>query len=215
MSQAVNERAPRKLLGAESSTTRTALMDATEELMHQEGYGAVTARRIAERAGLKHQLIYYYFETLDDLFLAVFRRGAEHNLERLAQALRSDRPLRALWEFIKDPRSTVFSAEFTAMATRLPQIRAEIAAYGERFRKMQTEALAAHFEDRGIAPRIPPVVVALLMTGMTSVLVREEALGVLSGHAELAQLMELYLRQFEETGDAPSAPFFRGSDPVS
>jgi AcrR family transcriptional regulator len=209
MSQSARERPPRKLLGAESSATRTALMDATEQLMHAEGYGAVTARRIAERAGLKHQLIYYYFDNLDDLFLAVFRRGAEQNLERLAEAMRSARPLRALWAFIKDPRGTVvFNAEFTAMAARLPQIREEIAAYGERFRDMQTEALARHFADRGIKPKIPPVVVALLMTGMTSVLVREEGLGVRRGHAELEGLMELYLRQFEETGDAPAASFF-------
>jgi AcrR family transcriptional regulator len=210
MSEAVNTRGSRKLLGAESSATRTALMDATEQLMQAEGYGAVTVRRIAERAGLKHQLIYYYFETLDDLFLAVFRRGAEQNLHLLAEALSSDRPLRALWEFVKDPRGTIFSAEFTAMAVRHPQIRAEMSRYGERYREIQTEAIARHLEARGIAPKIPPVLVALLMTGVTSVLVREEGMGIWSGHAEAEAFMDLCLRQFEETGEAPAAPFFGG-----
>ena len=56
---------------------RGALLDAAEQLMLEEGYAAVTSRRVAAQAGLKPQLVHYYFRTMDDLFLAVFRRRAE------------------------------------------------------------------------------------------------------------------------------------------
>ena len=46
----------------------------------EEGYAAVTSRRVADAAGLKPQLVHYYFRTMEDLFLEVFRRRAEEGL---------------------------------------------------------------------------------------------------------------------------------------
>ena len=92
-------------LGAETSKSRAALLDAAERLMLQEGYAAVTSRRVAASAGLKPQLVHYYFRTMDDLFLALFRRRAEQGLERQAQALASPQPLWALWDLSRDPRA--------------------------------------------------------------------------------------------------------------
>ena len=71
--------------------------------MLDEGYAAVTSRRVAARAGLKPQLVHYYFRTMDDLFVALIRRGAEQNLEHQARALASPQPLRALWELGATP----------------------------------------------------------------------------------------------------------------
>ena len=82
-------------IGSEDSKTRSALLDAAQELMLEEGYAAVTSRRVAARADLKPQLVHYYFRTMDDLFLALFRRGAERNLDRQERALASPQPLRA------------------------------------------------------------------------------------------------------------------------
>ncbi len=89
--------ASNRRIGAEDSETRAALLDATEQLMLEDGYAAVSSRRIAGRAGLKPQLVHYYFRTMDDLFLAAFRRRAEAGLERQVQAIASEQPLRALW----------------------------------------------------------------------------------------------------------------------
>ena len=57
--------------GLENSKTRTHLLDAAEQLMREEGYAAVTSRRVAAKAGLKPQLVHYYFRTMDDLFIAL------------------------------------------------------------------------------------------------------------------------------------------------
>jgi AcrR family transcriptional regulator len=204
MSQPAKARSSRKLLGAEGSATRTALMNAAEQLMQTEGYGAVTSRRIAEKAGLKHQLIYYYFDTLDDLFLAVLRRGAEASLERLAETLKSEEPLRALWAFVKDPRGTLFTEQFTAMAVHNVAIRSEIARFAEQYRRLQTEAIARHLAKRGVEPKIPPVLVSMLMFSMSSLLARESAFGFSLGHAEAEAYFDLCVREFEEAGRTPS-----------
>jgi TetR/AcrR family transcriptional regulator len=56
--------------GTETSETRSALLDVTEALMLEEGYAAVSSRRIAAEVGVTAALIHYYFRTLDDLFIA-------------------------------------------------------------------------------------------------------------------------------------------------
>ena len=93
-------------LGAEDSSTRLALLDAARALLLEEGYAAVTSRKVAARAGLKPQLVHYYFRTMDDLFLAAFRRRAEQALAHQQRALRSPQPLWSLWEVSRDPRGT-------------------------------------------------------------------------------------------------------------
>ena len=74
-------------IGAPEAKNRVVLLDAAEQLLLEEGYASVTSRRVAEKAGLKPQLVHYYFRTMEDLFLAVFRRMAEAGLSVLTTAL--------------------------------------------------------------------------------------------------------------------------------
>ena len=87
---------------------------------------------------------------MDDLFIALVRRGAEQNLERQAQALASPQPLRALWEFLSHPAGTILTMEFSALANHRKAIKAETKAYAEQFRKLQTDALAKILEGYGV-----------------------------------------------------------------
>jgi AcrR family transcriptional regulator len=185
-------------IGAEDSATRTALLDAAQQLMLEAGYAAVTSRRVAAKAGLKPQLVHYYFRTMDDLFLALLRRGAEQNLERQERALASAQPLRALWEFSSDPAGTTMTMEFAALANHRKTIRAELAAYGEQFRRLQAEALASVLQGYGIDPdTIPTEAVLVLITAISRILVMEGALGMTSGHAEMRALVERVLARYE------------------
>lgn len=188
-------RAVRKVLGAESSQTRIALIDAAERLLREEGYSAVTSRRIAAAAGLKHQVIYYYFDTLEDLLLEVYRRGAARGMERLREALDCDDPLRALWDFICDPRGTRFITEAMALAIRNDAIRAEIAKDGEATRMLQAEVISRHLQSRGIEPQLSPVVLSLLMNALARNLANEASLGIRLGHEEARAVMEGCLRE--------------------
>lgn len=191
-------------IGAESSTTRTALLDAAERLMLEEGYAAVTSRRVAAAAGLKPQLVHYYFRTMDDLYLALVRRGAERNLERQAAALASPRPLHALWEFSSDPAGTALTMEFMALASHRKAIRAELGSYAEQFRRLQAEALTEVLERYGIdVASFPPEALLVLMTSLSRLMVMEEMLGLTTGHAEMRELVARYLTRFEGGAGPP------------
>jgi AcrR family transcriptional regulator len=185
-------------IGAEDSATRAALLDAALELMLEEGYAAVTSRRLAAKAGLKPQLVHYYFRTMDDLFLALVRRGAEQNLARQARALESPQPLRALWEFSSDPAGTTLTMEFSALANHRKAIRSELGTYAEQFRRLQSEALSSVLDRYGIDhDELPPEAVLVLITAISRILVLEEALGMTTGHAEMRALVERYLARYE------------------
>jgi AcrR family transcriptional regulator len=194
--------ASNRRIGTEHSQTRTALLEATEQLMLEEGYAAVSSRRVAEKAGLKHQLVHYYFRTMDDLFLAAFRRRAEKGLERQVEAFSSGQSLRVLWAFSDDPTSTALAIEFAALANHRKSIRAEVARYGEMFRMRQTEILTKVMEQKGIdTEAFPPIMVMVLITSVSQILVMEEALGMTAGHAETREVVNRYLDALEEPTD--------------
>jgi AcrR family transcriptional regulator len=185
-------------IGAPDAKNRGLLLDAAEQLMFEEGYAAVTSRRLAGRAGLKPQLVHYYFRTMDELFLEVFRRRAEEGLQVQAQLLQSTQPLWALWTFGTDPAFTRISMEFMALANHRKEMRAEIAYYAERFREEQRQAVTAALQRYGVdSEDAPPVVWTVLMTSLSRFLVLEQAIGMSGGHAETVALVESYLRRLE------------------
>lgn len=185
-------------IGAEQSATRTALLDAALRLMAEEGYAAVTSRRVAAEAGLKPQLVHYYFRTMDDLFLALVQRGAERNLARQARALASPQPLRALWAISTDPTEITLTTELAALANHRKAIRSEIGGYAERFRRQQVDALTEALEGYGVdTAALPPAAVLLALTSVSQVLGMEAALGVATGHDEVRALVEDLLSRYE------------------
>lgn len=185
-------------IGAPDAKNRAVLLDAAEQLMLEEGYAAVTSRRVAERAELKPQLVHYYFRTMDDLFLAAFRRRAEEGLEVQARMLQAPQPLWALWRFSTDPAATAITMEFIALANHRKALKAEIALYAERFREEQRKALTTILERYGVDPvKFPPLVWSVLMTSVSRVLVLEQALDMSAGHRETVAIVENYLRHLE------------------
>jgi AcrR family transcriptional regulator len=185
-------------IGAPDAKNRGLLLDAAEQLMLEEGYAAVTSRRVAEKAALKPQLVHYYFRTMDDLFLAAFRRRAEEGLEAQAQVLQARQPLWALWRFSIDPAATAITMEFIALANHRKALKAEIAYYAERFREEQRKALSMVLDRYGIDPvEVAPLVWSVLMTSVSRVLVIEQALGMSAGHAETIEFVERYLHRLE------------------
>lgn len=188
----------RRRIGAEDSETRAALLDAAHALMIEDGYAAVTSRKVAARAGLKPQLVHYYFRTMDDLLLALFRRGAERNLERHARALASEQPLWALWEFSNDPAGTAFTVELMALANHRTAIRADVAQYAERFRRREVEAVTRILEGYGVdTGPVPTIVLLVLLSSVTRVLALEDGLGLRLGHEETRKAVERYLTELE------------------
>jgi len=167
--------------------------------MLEDGYAAVTSRRVAAEAGLKPQLVHYYFRTMEDLFLALYRRRAEQGFARRAQALLSEQPLWSFWELSREPRGTALTMEFVALANHRKAIRAEIMASAERFRADQLSAICSVFERYDIdQARYPPMLCTVFLTAISQFLVIEQVmLGMSTGHAETVAFVEEFLTTVE------------------
>ncbi len=191
---------PRRM-GAKDSLTRAKLLDAAERLMLEEGYAAVTSRRVGREAGISSQLVHYYFRTMDDLFLEVFRRRAEEGFGRFAQAIEAQPSLRTIWSSMTDGRGSVFNLEFAALANHRKAIRAEMASYAERFRTMQLDAISSVLATHGTLPAgITPEVVLVAMAGVSQLITLERALGVSGGHDETLAFIERCLEDASPVG---------------
>ncbi|MET0588762.1 MAG: TetR/AcrR family transcriptional regulator [Novosphingobium sp.] len=181
-------------IGAENSATRALILDATEGLIREEGYAAVSTRRVAARAGLKPSLVHYYFPTTDDLFLALSRRGADESDQMIADALASDDPIRALWSFLTDSSRTAMALEFMALANHRKAIRVHMAEHVESMRKREVEILTKLIGDRLTGPDgCPPEGLSVVLAGIGRVLVMEGGLGVSAGHADARKFVEDWL----------------------
>lgn len=171
--------------------------------MYEEGYAAATSRRVAARAGVRQALVYYYFPTMDDLFLEVLKAGAAAALEQMRAALTDDDPLRALWHLNGDSRRSVLNTEFMALANHRKVIGAELKAYAERVRDIETAAVTLVLRANGVdLNAYPPVAVSMIVAQIARSLANEEAVGVTQGHDELRALVEGRIESF--TKPAPS-----------
>ncbi|MGV9635974.1 TetR/AcrR family transcriptional regulator [Nocardia rhamnosiphila] len=183
--------ATKRATRTDEAGTRLRLMEATAQIIREEGYAAATSRRVAAQAGVRSALVYYYFPTMDELFVAVMRAGAERALERMRQALTAADPLQALWEINTDDRFTQLNTEFMALANHRKAVGVELKAYAERVRDIETAAVTLVLRAHGVdLERFPPVVVSMLLTGAARILGNEGAVGMRQGHAELRAFVE-------------------------
>ena len=181
---------PRKAK-VEDGGTRRRLLEATAQIMHDEGYAGATSRRVAAKAGIRQPLVHYYFPTMDDLFLAVLREGADVALDQMRGALTDNDPLRALWAINSDPRRSVLNTEFMALANHRKIIGAELKAYAERVRDMETAAVTMVLRAHGIdLDTHPPIVISMLIAQIARSLCNEDAVGVTLGHDEMRRFVE-------------------------
>jgi AcrR family transcriptional regulator len=166
--------------------------------MLEDGYAAVSTRRVAARAGTDKALVHYYFATMDDLFIAVFRRNAETGAGRLRRALTSAQPLWSLWELLNDRSSTALMIEFIALANHREPVRAVMAESSRAYRRTQLEGLTAVLEGYGLDPDAWPAAAVVVLLAATSRYLRtDEAFAVGIGHAETVALVERHLAAVE------------------
>ncbi|CAN7658928.1 TetR/AcrR family transcriptional regulator [Phenylobacterium sp. LjRoot225] len=180
-------------------------MDGVEAVMLEQGYAALTSRSVAERVGLTHQLVYYYFQTMDELIVATFHRHMDTFMRRLEEALGSERPLHAYWEVSANPPNGAIANEFMAMANHNERIRRDMVEYGERSRQIAVEALSARLQQVSPEPEVfTPYAMLMAINSMALVMNFDSALGISSGHKEMRTLVEWCLRRLEPEA-APAA----------
>lgn len=180
------------------SSSKAALLRAAKALMEEEGYAAVTSRKVAARADLKAQLIHYYFESMDDLLLELFRGLAEEMIDRQAEAIRSEQPLRKLWNALADRRSRILLEQFLIMSAYNPALQEEMARFGRIFRDEQIAFLTALGAENGLG-NFPWTAefLSILMNALARALSVEPSYGLDLGNKEAQEVVDYYLDLFD------------------
>lgn len=181
-----------------SAKSRLRLIEAASDLLADQGFQAISARRVAEHAGLKPQLVHYYFRSMEELVVAVYQRSTASYFRLHDQALSSTTPLRALWALNSNMPEVRRMTEFIALGKVYPALRAEMRRTGEDYRRMQIEAIEDLFAHHGIVhPQIDAETLAMLISSVARNFLIEGEVGVSTGHAGLRALIEGILDTYD------------------
>jgi AcrR family transcriptional regulator len=188
----------KRRMGPAGSPSWHMLLDAAENILREEGYAALTSRTIAAQAGVNQQLVYYYFLSMEELIVALFRRATEREMERLEAAAESEQPLHAIWQVRSKKADLRSMPEFAALANRIPDLRAEVIAFRKKVRQLQVAALNKSLGGRD-APMLElsaPALVALLDYAALYIN-RDAELDLVEGQRELIAAFEGFLGAIE------------------
>ena len=185
-------------IGREDNAAREAILDATEKVLRDEGHAALSSRRVAEVAGLKQQLVYYYFRTMDELILAAFKRRTAMSMERFALVLSSERPLHSLCDMIFNSSHARLTMEYMSLALRKQALRDEVVRFTEENRRMQDALMTRLLEQpRDTFDMLTPPMLTVMISAAARLLYMEHELGIDAGHADVRALFQWAMDKFE------------------
>jgi TetR/AcrR family transcriptional regulator len=187
--------APRaqRRFGAKNSRIRERLVQAGIEVLQAEDASVFTARRVAEQAGLKPQLVHYYFRSIDELVLAIMQRWGVESLRRTLRAVDSDEPLREVWRVTNAERSASLVARIIPLATQNEATHAEMIRQMEQHRILVSEALERKLNRGGTEVKTSGMALLMIIAALARLLVTERALNFTLGHSELTGLIDAWL----------------------
>ena len=192
------ERKPKRM-GKDGAPAREAFLEAAENLLQREGYAALSARRVAEAAGLTKQLLYYYFENMDELIGEMFNRTVQGFTDSLEAIFAAEDPVHALWKLHSDTNARLFT-EYMALANRNAVLRAQVLKAHEQNTATQIKALSALLRRRGIGPEIVTAETLLfLIISAARNFIMERELGLLPGAEKLEAGLDAYFRRLSLT----------------
>ncbi len=185
-------------IGSPTSKTRAVIVERAEQLMIEDGYASVTYRSVAARSNVTAGLVQYYFPSLDDLFLAVLRRGTDRIVDEVRRLSNTDAPLHAIWDYASDRRGAALIVEFMAVANHRKAIWDELGAGGERVRQAQLEALADRWPQLTVTDQdVPPAGLLFALTALGRMARLEETFGTHTGHDEAIAAVQRLLDAVE------------------
>jgi AcrR family transcriptional regulator len=182
---------------AARSAAEEALLDAAERLLVEVGYARITARRLAEEAGVNHGLVHYYFGSNENLLVRALERFTERLIERQRELYAADLPFIEKWrtaiQFLISEDVTYEKAwmELQALAWNHPELRGQLASVNAEWRAVLTDAFREPHRELGIEMPLDALV-SLVMTFNIGIMV--ERLGdIETGHHELLDWIDQWL----------------------
>lgn len=182
-----------------NTKTKAALISAAEKIMLHEGYPSVTSRRVASEAGVKSQIVHYYFRNMEELFIAVYKKLTDKHFKRISKIINSENPLEDLWQLLSDPDNMILANEFIALANHRKNLVSEMVDARENIRTILVPILARELDRLQIdQTKWPAEAIGLAMTLLARGLAVDIAFGGKSkGHDALRKVIS---RLFSEYG---------------
>lgn len=154
--------------------------------MVDEGYAAVTTRRVAQELGLNAATVHYYYATTDDLFIALHKRMMDRQTDEFREVVVADDTLRALWRYQLGWAQSALGVEFLALANHRKNIGEVLAGVTDGAREAQAQALQSISRQTRMDPKIlPPIALATILVAIARTLANEERVGITRGHKEV------------------------------
>lgn len=189
----------------------TQLLDAAERLLIDVGYSAITTRLLGKEAGLNHGLVHYYYESMEEMLLAVLERFTARLIVRQRAMYAEDATFLVKWRkamaFLEDDLAAGYPKillELQAMAWNRPKMRRRLKAVLDEWRGVLTDAFSRAMNDYGIAdgPITVEAMVVLVMTFNEGIML-ERLSNVSQGHDALLQAIDRWLASLERKRIGP------------
>ncbi len=92
----------------ERQERRRAVLDATRELVREQGFNSTTTKKIAERCELSEATLFWYFRSKDEILTSLLFEGIDFMAGGLEQIIAAGEPpertLRRIWDFFGELR---------------------------------------------------------------------------------------------------------------
>jgi len=181
------------------------LLDAAESLLVEVGYAAITVRKLADRAGVNHGLVHYYFGSMEEVFLQTLERFTDRLIERQRLLYAAEVPFAEKWRTAMGYLRADFDSgyqkvwfELQAMAWNHEEMRGRVAAVLGRWEGVLLPAFDIGLDELGIdTTRFPPSAVVTLVRTFNQGVILEQLSGVTTGHDELLTMIERWLTELE------------------
>jgi AcrR family transcriptional regulator len=186
-----------------------ALLDAAEHLLVEVGYAGITTRKLAERAGVNHGLVHYYFGSMEELLLRVVERFTDALVERQRAMYAADVPFIEKWRsamrFLDEDAESGYHKvwlEMQAMAWNVSTVRTRLQDVHRRWIAVVRPAFDAGLTELGVDKRRFPTdaVVALVVTFNQGIIL-ERLSGVDSGHRVMLRMIDRTVERLWEESE--------------
>jgi len=178
-----------------------ALLDAADALLVEVGFAGITTRRLAERAGVNHGLVHYYFGSMEEVLLQTLERFTSGLIERQREVYGSPGPFIDRWRraisFLDEDLDSGYQKiwfELQAMAWNHPEMASRVRLVTEAWLSVLREALGRAMADYGLEDAgLPLEAVVSLVATFNQGIILERLVGTDSGHRALLQSIDAWL----------------------
>ena len=181
-------------------TATTALFDAAERLLIEDGYAGLTTRRVAAEAGVNHGLVHYYFGSMEELLLQVLERFTARMVERQTAMYQADVPFLDKWrtamrwleEDVQGGYPKVW-CELQALAWNHREMRERLVRVDEEWRRLLRTHFGSALDEYGVD--FPLEAVVALVVAFNKGMQIEQLSGIEAGHKELLGWIDGWLAE--------------------